>query len=238
MQPDPSKQGNNYINQYPPMNQPPMGTGNVYPPNNAPPPPYGQYPQQPPTYQATGTPYYGQTPIYQQQGPVVMPVYRPGWNRLVATPLTSNYKTFLAISGIFYLIWAILDIGLEIGILYNSYYSTYYRGIWAGGYLIGGGIIMLVASCRVSYVLNHLIRLFIVALVLIIIGLILCIVTVANSVSCDSSYYWINCDTRLAIHLKIAILAVFIISTIHTVVNIIVTRNALKNAASATAPCC
>lgn len=162
-----------------------------------------------------------------------MPVYRPGWNNLMATPLTSNYKTFLVISGIFYLIWAILDIGLEIGIISNSYYSTYYRGIWAGGYMIGGGIIMLVASCRASYILNNLIRMFIVALILIIVGLILSIVSLATTHHCYS-YYWTYCDTQLAINLKIAILGVFIISTVHTIINIIVTRNALKTSAIST----
>jgi hypothetical protein len=164
-----------------------------------------------------------------------MPVYRPGWNNLVATPLTSNLKLFFAISGIFYLIWGILDIGLEVGIIVNSYYSAYYRGLWAGGYLIGGGIVMLVASCRVAYILNHLIRTFIVALVLIILGLILSIINLANSNRCDL-YYWSSCDTQLAINLKIAILAIFIISTIHTIVNIIVTRNALKRPISTTTP--
>ncbi|CAF1110181.1 unnamed protein product [Adineta steineri] len=141
MQYDSNKQAyTNYGNQYPPMNQPQFGPGNMYPPNNGAPPPYGQYPQQPSGYPTPGAGYPGQAPMYQQQGFVVTPNYR-FWNNMRLTPIDSNTKVFLIISGIFSLIWGIMAFGLEIGIIVNSY-STYYRGIWAGGFLIGSGIMI------------------------------------------------------------------------------------------------
>jgi len=155
-----------------------------------------------------------------------VPVYRRRWSNFVATPITSNLKAFLIISGLLSLLLGILDMSVEIGILLNSY-TTYYRGLWAGGFLIGGGICMLVASCRVAYVMAYLIRLFTVTLIFVILGLVLSIINLATSIQCDS-YSWYLCDNRLAINLKIVILILFIISTIQTIVNIIVASNAQK----------
>ncbi|CAF0817308.1 unnamed protein product [Rotaria sordida] len=120
MQYDPNKQGyNNYGNQYPPMNQPPYGAGNIYQPNNAP-PPYTQYPQHSSAYP---------TAVYQPPTVTVVPLYRPLWNYLTPTPITSSLRVFFIISGLLYLIWGILAVGLEIGILIYSYWR-YYTGFW------------------------------------------------------------------------------------------------------------
>jgi hypothetical protein len=230
MQYDPNKQGYNnqgnvYANQYPPMNQPQFGAGNPYPPNNAP-PVYGQYPQQPG--------YYGQPPVYQTQGVVITPVYRTFWNNVVLTPITPSLKAFMVISGIIYLLWSVLAFGLEIGLIANGS-VTYYRGLWAGAFILGGAISMLIAACRQSYNMAHLIGMFAVALVFCILGLILSIVNYAASSGCTYSFYY-YCDSQLALNLKIVILVVFLFATIHTIVNMIIVGNAQKNRASTPAP--
>ncbi len=189
-----------------------------YRPNN-PPPPYSEYPQQP--------------PVYQQQGPRVVPAYRQRWNNLVATPMTSNLKTFFIISGILYLIWGILSIGLEVGIIIHSY-TTYYRGLWTGVFLIGGGISMLIASCRTSYIMSYLLLRFGVVLFFVILGLILSITNLAISIRCGSSY-WFFCDDQVATNLKIGILVLFIVCTIHNIINMTVASNAQKRAILASA---
>ncbi|CAF1485284.1 unnamed protein product [Rotaria magnacalcarata] len=237
MQNDPNKAGFNnygnvYGNSYGPMNQPPPPppAGFGYPPNNAP-PPYTQYPQQPSSYPVPGGAYNGSIPTYQQQRVTVVPTYRPFWNNLVLTPITPGIKAFLVISGILYLIWGILAIGFEIGIIRYSYWR-YYTGLWAGAFLVGGGISMLIAACKPSFVMANLIRMFITCLMFCILGLILSIVYVSRSTRCDSIYFWYYCDYSITAHLKVAMLALFITATIHTIVNIIVINNARKATAS------
>ncbi|CAF3379167.1 unnamed protein product [Rotaria sp. Silwood1] len=236
MQYDANKQGMNnygnvYGNQYSPTNQPPYGAGNVYLPNNAP-PAYAPYPQHPSAYPTSGAPYNGSTPIYQQQAVVVAPIYRPMWNYLTPTPITSNLRVFFMISGLLYLIWGVLVIGLEIGIIVYSYWR-YYTGFWTGSFFIAGGITMLIVACRPSYAMTHLIRLFGLCLFLSILGLILSIVYVATLNQCSSTYYWYYCYSSTGRNLKIALLIFFIITSIHTIINMIVASNARKSTASA-----
>jgi hypothetical protein len=197
------------------------------PPNG--PPAYSPYPQQPAGYGAPGTTYYGQTPVYQQQGAVIIPIYRPFWNNLVATTITPGLRAFLIISGILYLIWGILAIGLEIGLIINLS-STYYRGFWGGGVLIGGGISMLVAACRSSYIMMHLVRLFIVSLVFCILGFILSVVNYTSSSYC--SFSWLYCDSRTELNIKGVLLGLFLIATIHTIVNLVIASNTHKRTMS------
>ncbi|UJR10508.1 hypothetical protein I4U23_014711 [Adineta vaga] len=220
---DLSKQGfNNYPNQYPPMTQTQYGLGTPYPPNNAP-PPYVQYPAP-----AAGYPSPG--PSYQQHGFVATPVHHPS-NNLVQTQMTSGLKAYFMISGIFYLIWAALALGLEVGIIINSRW-TYYRGIWTAVFLIAGGISMLAASCRESYVMFHLVRWFCCNLSLGVLALILSIVNLSTSYRCTSSFYWRYCDHALATNLKITILVLFIVVIAHTIANLIVASNAQKRSAA------
>jgi uncharacterized membrane protein len=165
-----------------------------------------------------------------------VPVYQRRWNNFVATPITPNLKAFFIISGILSLILGILDIALEIEILLNAQIRTiYYHGFWTGGFLIGAGICMLIAACRTAYIMAYMIRMFSVILVFVIVGLIFCIVDLVRSVQCDS-YYWFDCDSQLAVNLKITILAVFIFSTVHTIVNIVVAGNAQKKVNSVPNP--
>jgi hypothetical protein len=171
--------------------------------------------------------------LHPQQGFVVAPVYRP-WNNVVVTPITPNLRTFFIISGILYLIWGILAMGLEVGIIINAY-GTYYRGLWAGGYLLGSGISLLIASCRVSYAMVHLIRMLAVGLFLSILALILSIVSITTSSRCNSIYYWYSCDITLVNNLTIVILILFIVAIVHTIINIIVASNAQKRGATTTA---
>ncbi|CAF0867534.1 unnamed protein product [Adineta ricciae] len=211
---DPNKQGfNNYANQYPPMNQPP---------------PYPHYP--PP-----GAVYPGQQPTYQHSVIVAQPTPYRRWTNLVPTPITSGLKTFLVISGIFYLIWSVLGIGLEIGIIVNSY-STYYRGIWTGVFFFITGILMLVASCQTSYVLENISRFLVIDLSLGILALILSIVNLSISTRCSVYVYWYSCDYSLATNLKITILVLFIVAIAHTIAGLVVISNAQKRARTSAGP--
>ncbi|CAF1374786.1 unnamed protein product [Adineta steineri] len=208
--------GNADSNQYSPMNQPQFGPGNI--PNNAAPPP-------------SGYPAPGQAPMIQQQRFIVMPNYR-SWNNMQSIPIESNTRAFLIISGIFYMIWGIMALGLEIGTIIN-FYSTYYRGIWAGGCLIGGGIGMLIIACKTSHVMTYLIRTFIIILVLCVLALILSIVNISVSYQCNPDSYWYNyCDRLLATNLKIVILVLFVIANIHSIINMFVIGKVQKRAAT------
>ena len=184
----------------------------------------------PPAYppQPSGVAYNGQTTAFQSQGAFAMQGRRPRWGNAILTPMTPNLKAFFVMSGILCLICGIADIGLEIGILTNSY-GTYYRGLWAGSYLIGAGILMLIAACRPAFFMSAVIRTMAIALVLTIIGLILCIVSLVLADPCPS-YYSIDCDTSLVNNLTIGILAVFCLSIVHVIATIIVVSTAQRSA--------
>lgn len=165
--------------------------------------------------------------------PVVRPVW---WNNVLLTPITPSFRTFLVISGIFYILWAVVVVGLEIGIILNSSWR-YYTGFWSGGFLLGGGISMLIASCRPSYVIARLIQMYSICLFLCILGSILSVINLTRSTLCDPPFYWYYCDDELAHHLKIAIIVACVIATIHTIVNIVVSTNARRAAATLPASC-
>ena len=203
------------------------------------PPPYAQYPQQAafaPGYGAPGQMYAPQVMVPQYQTAVVVPVYRRYWGNMVSTPITADVRNFLLISGIFYLIWGILAVGLEIGIISYSY-RTYYRGFWMGLFIFISSITMLVAACQANYALQRLVRSFTVALVFCILGLIFSIVDYAFANRCDYYDYWYSCDSKKASDLKIVILVVSVVATIHTIVNMVIIGNMHKKSALQAASC-
>ncbi|CAF4250039.1 unnamed protein product, partial [Adineta steineri] len=141
---------------------------------------------------------------------IVIPNYRL-WNIIQLTPIKSNIKAFLIISGIFYMIWGIIAFGLEIGII-TSAYLTYYRGIWAGVFLIGGGISMMIIC---------------------IFALLSSILNIYGLSRCNPDPHWYNyCDRLLATNLKIVILVLFVIANIHSIINMFVTGKVQKRAAT------
>jgi hypothetical protein len=159
---------------------------------------------------------------------VIVPTYRPFWMNPVLTTITPNLRIFFIISGIFYLIWSISAIVLEIFLIIESY-STFYRGIWAGGFLLGGGICMLTIACQISYPMINVIRLFSLVLFFCVLGLILSAVNYGTSIKCSSGVrFKYSCDRELVSILKIIILVVFIVATSHTMISIIVLSNVHK----------
>lgn len=203
------------------------------------PPSYAQYPQQAafaPGYGAPGQMYAPQVMVAQHQTAIVVPVYRQYWSNMVSTPITADVRNFLLVSGILYLIWGILAVGLEIGIITYSY-RTYYRGFWMGLFIFISGITMLVAACQANYALLRLVRSFTVALVFCILGLIFSIVDYVFASRCDSYVYWYNCDLKKASDLKIVILVVSVLATIHTIVNMVIVSNMHKKSALQAASC-
>jgi len=191
------------------------------------------YPQQP---YAQGYPpqYYTQAPgFYQGQPPmgqqpiIIAPVYQ-SYMRVapIMTQLTSSLKLYLTISGVLYILLGVLAIGLEIGLIANSS-VTYYRGFWAGGFVLGSGISMLIASCQTYYAMARLVVTFVIALILVFIGFILSIINVALYNACG---YFSFCNYGRAQGLKIGILVIFSVLLIQTIVNIIVASSAKRQA--------
>ena len=154
---------------------------------------------------------------------------------MVLTPITPSLRAFLMISGMLYLLWGILAIGLEVGLIINAY-TTYYRGFWAGGFLIGGGISMLVAACKVSYPLIQLTRVFIMGLCFCMVAVVLSVINITASSRCEWSSFLYFCDSTLATNLKIVILVVFVVSVIHTIINMVVVNNARKRTTATSPP--
>ncbi len=150
---------------------------------------------------------------------------------MVVTPITPNLRTFFIISGILYLIWGILAMGLDVGIMIHAY-GTYYRGLWAGGYLLGSGIGLLIVACKVSYDMVYLIQMLVVGLCLSIIALSLSIGSITTGFRCNDVYYWCDPDITLAKNLAIVILILFIVAIVHTIINIIIASNAQKRGAT------
>jgi len=226
MQYDPTKanlnyQGNIYANQYPP------------------PPPYVPYASPPidgAGYAAPNVQYYGQTPLYPQQSVVIVPTYRSVRMNHILTTMTPNLRAFLIISGIIYTIWSLAFISLEIAIAVKSYW-TFYRSVWISGFVLGGGICMLIAACRRSYSMITLIKMFTFALCFCLLGIVLSSINYATSEKCSSWYSSkYLCDQELVRTLKVISLSVIIVTTIHTLINIIVFRNVHKNTLKSTVP--
>lgn len=116
---------------------------------------------------------------------------------------------------------------LEVGIILTSN-SILYRGLWVGGFLIGVGISLFIAAFKQAYRIYHFQRLFIVTLLFVQLGFILSIINLSTSARCDSYDWDYDCNEHLATHLKISILILFIIATIHTIINIIMVNRQLK----------
>ncbi len=125
---------------------------------------------------------------------------------------------FLLLSGFIYSLWGILSISFQIAIVVNSY-STYYHGFWTGGFLIVGGILMMVIGFRSSYPLARLMRMYVVDLIFCAIGLAFSITNYAISDHCFSTSTW-YCDDSLASNLKIGLVIIFSLAIIHTAFNI------------------
>jgi len=164
--------------------------------------------------------YYSGIPVNPQVVRVV-PIVS---NRFVTIPITSTFRTYLVISGILYLLYAALTIGLEVGIIINTVYSVYLRGIWGVTLFIIAGIVMLVTACRQSYLPFSLIRLICISFISLTFGLIVSIINVTNLTPCNYSYRY-YCDTSLIYGLTISSLVVYVIAFIHNIISLIVIRN-------------
>jgi hypothetical protein len=142
---------------------------------------------------------------------------------LAATPITPSLRTLFIVSGILYLIWGVLGIGLEIGVIVYSYHR-YYLGFIGGGFLIGAGISMLIAGCRTTYVMVYLVRMLTIVLIFCILGFILSIVNYTSSTRC--TFIFDTCDLVAASQIKAVLVALFVLATIQTIINLVVTSNA------------
>jgi len=179
-------------------------------------------------YVAPKVQYYRQTPLYPQQHVVIVPTYRLFWMNDKLTTITSNLKAFFIISGIIYTIWSLAIISLEIAITMESYWTPYHS-VLINGFILGGGIGILIVACRTSYPMLTLIKVFDFCLLFCLLGFILSAINYGKSTKC-SSWYSSNysCDKELVSILKIVSLIIYIAITIHTLINIIVFSNIHK----------
>jgi hypothetical protein len=190
-----------------------------------PPPSYSPYPQQPIVstgYALSGVRYYNQTPLYPQQHVVIVSSYVPFRNNQISTIITSKLRAFLIISGLIGLICSLAVISLEVVIIIETYWVLY-RTIWAGSFLFSGSICMLVAACRTSYPFGSLIKVFAFVLLFCIFGLVASAIGYNTSVKCSSKFSSEDlCDNGLVNASKLTIMIVFVVATVHTLINILV----------------
>lgn len=99
-----------------------------------------------------------------------------------------------------------VDVVLDVYIVNNFHGYLYFCGFWVSGFYVGGGIFMLVAASKMSYVKLYLVQMFIVTLVFTLLGFMLSIVTIL----------------ALETNLDIGRAVVFVLSSVHTIANIVV----------------
>lgn len=205
------------------------------------PPPYAPYHLQRPVDAGDVPPIvqtYNQPPtLYPQQSMIIIPASRIFSRNQILTKITPNIRLFFIISGILYLIWSLAIIGIEITITIESYWS-FYRSIWINVLILGTSIFMLIVTCRSSYSMITLIRLFSFCFFFCLLGVILSSINYANSEKCSlwsySSKY--RCDTILVNLLKLINMITYIIATIHTLINIIIFNRIHKNTLQSSIP--
>ncbi|CAF3616819.1 unnamed protein product [Rotaria sordida] len=197
-------QSNSADNQYPPTNPPSYGT-DVYQPYPGP-PPYASYSQQSinnTDHTVSSEQRNGQVLLNSQKNVLIIPAHHLLTRTRILTTITLKLQVFFILSGITYLLWSALAIGLEISILLYSY-SIYYRGIFSGFIMLGTSII----------------------------GVILSIVDVTVSQKCANRMSSNLCDTQIGHRLKVIILIELCIATIHTGINLAIVRHIQKKSIS------
>ncbi|CAF0810718.1 unnamed protein product [Rotaria sordida] len=225
-------QSNSADNQYPPTNPPSYGT-DVYQPYPGP-PPYASYSQQSinnTDHTVSSEQRNGQVLLNSQKNVLIIPAHHLLTRTRILTTITLKLQVFFILSGITYLLWSALAIGLEISILLYSY-SIYYRGIFSGFIMLGTSISMLIIACRVSYSMAYVVRLLFFVVIFCIVGVILSIVDVTVSQKCANRMSSNLCDTQIGHRLKVIILIELCIATIHTGINLAIVRHIQKKSIS------
>jgi hypothetical protein len=134
-----------------------------------------------------------------------------------------NLKKFLFISGIIYLLWAILGVAIALTVTSDA---TINYGLWAGCLLLTRGIIMHIVISWTCDAILHLIRMFALDLFFSLTGFIL----LAFNYTTSSCLYYVDysCDSDLTSNLKLVFVYVFIVAILQSVINLTVTCNARK----------
>ncbi|CAF1113773.1 unnamed protein product [Rotaria magnacalcarata] len=135
--------------------------------------------------------------------------------------ITPRFKVFLICSGLLYFLFVIVIIGLDIGLIFSSYW-TWYLGFSLSGLLISAGISTLVISCQSTYALLYFLYNYIFALVGSSLISIASIVNLALSKKCSTIQPDSKCDGTLAFSIKVTLAVLFILSFIHSTVNLVV----------------
>jgi hypothetical protein len=142
------------------------------------------------------------------------------FNRL-SQSFTPEMRRFLLITGILCCIWGILIIGLEIGTMVRSP-RNYYSTIWIGIYLLALGLIFTIVAFRKVQLFVPLIPLHALVLLIAIVGLIFSSISYGNSAHAFTTYPVTHgCSIGIVRALKLIVLIIFILVTIHSTVNLI-----------------
>ncbi|CAF0834973.1 unnamed protein product [Adineta steineri] len=176
--------------------------------------------------------YYRQTPSDTQENVVIVPASISIRRNQISAITTNKFRIFLIISGLFTLIWSLAIIGLGMYITIKSV-NTLNRDILASGYLLIGSICLLKLSCGTSYLLDYIKQVFAMTLVFCIGGLILSAIIFYQSKKCSSYFPAIHsCDKQLLYISKMTDLIVFIVASIHSLINFLVLINQNKKSLS------
>ncbi|CAF0762565.1 unnamed protein product [Rotaria sp. Silwood1] len=175
--------------------------------------------------------YYGHVLLHPQNSILVVPAHHILMNNRSVTTITLQLRVFFILSGIAYLLWGALAIGLEISLLLYSY-SIYYRGIFLGFVMLGTSISMLIIAFQISHLMIYMVRLLFFLVIFSLLGIILSVADVCLLQKCVNSVSEDLCDAPIGYTLKVIILIKFFIVTIQTGINLLIVRRVKKKSTS------
>ena len=170
---------------------------------------------------------YGYFPSFSERGASLVPT---GWmyrSSKMPAAMTPQVKDFLLISGMLYIFWSLSIISIEIVTIIDSYW-TFYRALWTGGFLLVVAISLLFISSRPSYLIWQLTQFFSFGSLICVIGLLLSAINFSRSLRCIDKPGRYQCDTRTVSFLKMVILILVALATVHTAINLAITMRLQK----------
>ena len=165
---------------------------------------------------------YGYFPSFDVRSTSLIPA---GWlyrGSKIPAAMTPQVKGFLLLSGMLYIFWSLSIISIEIATIIDSRW-TFYRAIWTGGFLLILAISLLFIASRPSYLIWQLTQFFIFGSLICVIGLLLSAISFSRSLRCVDNPGRYQCDTSTVFFLKMAILILVGLATIHTAINLAIT---------------
>jgi hypothetical protein len=139
----------------------------------------------------------------------------------VLTTITSNFRAFLIISSVIYILSGLLMFGLQIATIMLSNW-TLYQGILTGIAIIGSGINMFLVACKTSYHISYLTQSLVGVLICCIIGVVLSAINFYTSRQCINTWDYYYCDKSIVNIFKMILLIATSLATVQTIINLII----------------